>query len=166
MSTTKYIIQSLQNPNYCVGVRQASANQPVVLSFLQGAGSPLTQWYMDPNTGIISLVADPTLYIDVQGTVVQGSQLILSPYVPGRQSQSWNWLGNPPYISNNAAGNMVMDNSGSNIAPGNPILVWQQNNGQNQKWTELSVMATEHFLLRQTGESAGAKSATPAVAAS
>jgi|GEM_PF-2505161 len=154
--STKYIIQSLQNQNYCIGVRQASANQPLVLSYLQGAGSPLSQWYMDPNTGIITLVADPRLCIDVQGVVIQGSQLILSPYVPGRQSQNWNWLGNPPFISNNSAGNMVIDNSGGSITPGNPILVWSQNGGNNQKWTELSVAGVEAFQAQMKGEGSGA----------
>jgi hypothetical protein len=158
MSDTKYIIQSLQNQNYCIGVTQASARQPLILSFLQGAGSPLTQWFMDPNTGLMRLVADPNLCIDVQGTVVQGPQLILSTFVPGRQSQSWNWLGNPPYISNNAAGNMVIDNSGGSIRPGNPVLVWPQNGGQNQQWTELSVSALEDFHARLKSESAGSQS--------
>ena len=166
MSATKYIIQSLQNQNYCIGVRQASARQPLVLSFLQGAGSPNTQWYMDPNTGLITLVADPSLCIDVQGTVIQGSQLILSTYVPGRQSQSWNWLGNPPYVSNNAAGNMVIDNSGGNISPGNPILVWGQNSGTNQQWTELSVAGVEAFHTQMKSESAGAHSHSVSPAAS
>lgn len=137
---------------------QASARQPLILSFLQGAGSPLTQWYMDPNIGLTRLVADPNLCIDVQGTVVQGSQLILSTFVPGRQSQRWNWLGSPPYVSNNAAGNMVIDNSGGSISPGNPILVWPQHGGQNQQWTELSVPALEDFHARLKSESAGSQS--------
>lgn len=147
-----YIIQSQQNQNYCIGVTQASAHQPVILSFLQGAGGPLTQWQMDPTTGIISLVAEPSLVLDVQGTGGQGSQLILSYYVLGRASQTWNWLGNPPYISNNAYPSMVVDNGGANVSPGNPILLWGQNSGQNQKWTQLSVPAVEKFLSRVKAE--------------
>jgi len=58
MSGTKYIIQSLLNQNYCIGVTQAAARQPLVLSYLQGSGSLLTQWYMDPTTGHITLAAD------------------------------------------------------------------------------------------------------------
>ncbi|HET9621013.1 MAG TPA: RICIN domain-containing protein [Kofleriaceae bacterium] len=158
----KYIIQSQQNQNYCIGVTQAGPHQPVVLSFLQGAGSPLTQWHMDPNTGIISLVADPQLVLDVQGTGGQGSQLILSHYVLGRASQAWNWLGNPPLISNNAYPSMVVDNSGANVSPGNPVLLWGQNNQQNQRWTQLSVPDVEGFLARTKAEPAGTRVAPTA----
>jgi hypothetical protein len=158
MSQTKYIIQCQQNSNYCIGVTQPSAQQTVILSFLQGAGNPSTQWTMDPNTGLIRLAADPNLCLDVQGTVIQGSQLIISPYVLGRQSQAWNWLGNPPYISNNASGQMVIDNSGGDINPNNPILVWPQDGGANQKWTMLAVPAVEAFLSRLKTENAGSPS--------
>ncbi|OJT21058.1 hypothetical protein BO221_29725 [Archangium sp. Cb G35] len=146
----KYIIQSQQNTNYCFGVLQAAMNQPVVLSYIQGAANPLTQWIMDPNTGLIRLAANQDLYLDVQGTVTQGSQLILSSYIPGRLSQSWNWVGNPPFIANNANPGMVVDNSEDNVSPGNPILIWPQNGGQNQKWTLVSVATHEAFQSRLT----------------
>jgi hypothetical protein len=105
-------------------------------------------------SGTESLVADPTLCLDVQGTASQSSQLILSPHVLGRQSQAWNWLGNPPFIGNNASSGMVIDNAGGSISPGNPILVWPQSSGQNQQWTMLSVPAVEAFVTRLAAENA------------
>lgn len=136
---TAYIIQSAQNPNFCIGVTQASAGSLVVLSTLQGAGNTLTQWLLDPNTGHMQLAANPDLYLDWQGTSPSGSQLIVTDYVLGRTSQTWNWVGNPPYISNNAAFNYVIDNSGAQVTAGNPILLWPQNSAINQKWNRLAV---------------------------
>ena len=70
--STKYVIQFTANSNFCLGVTTASPGTPVVLSILQGAGSSLTQWYLDANTGLISLVGSPDpqnpLYLDFQGT--------------------------------------------------------------------------------------------------
>lgn len=142
MSTT-YVLQLQSNPNYCIGVQAASSGSPVVLSYLQGAGSKLTQWILDPNTLLITSAAAPSLCLDVKGTVTQGSQLIITDIVLGRQSQQWNWVGNPPYISNIAASNMVIDNSGGNNSQGNPILIWGQNGGTNQQWLRTSVQFVE-----------------------
>jgi len=145
---TKYVLISNQNTNLCIGATQASAGSLVTLTLLGGGTNPLSQWYLDANTGHITLVANPDLYLDVQGIVTQGSQLIVADFVLGRQSQSWNWLGNPPQINNNASPNMVVDNSGGNPNPGNPILIWQANGGVNQKWTKLAVPTYEKIHMK------------------
>ena len=139
--TTAYILQSQQNTNFCVGVTSVAAGSNVALLTLSGAGGTTSQWSMDPNTGYIQLIADPSLYLDVQGTGANPWQLIVSNFVIGRVSQKWNWVGNPPFISNQAYPTMVIDNSGGNVTAGNPILLWSLNNGQNQKWSKLAVPA-------------------------
>lgn len=139
MST--YILQSLQNTNLCIGVASVSAGALVTLQTLSGIGGKSSQWQMDQNTGYITLAADPSLCLDVQGFNGQQGQLIVAKLVLGRDSQRWNWVGSPPYISNQAYPSMVIDNSGGNANPGNPVLIWPLNYGQNQKWAALSVPA-------------------------
>ena len=136
-----YIIQLVANRGYCLGVQQASPGSNVTLSNLQGVGSKTTQWELDPNSGLITLAADHTLCLDIQGNAPgNGVQLIVATFVLGRPTQSWNWVGSPPSITNNGAQDFCVDNSAGNVAPGNKIQLWQQNDGNaNQQWTELSV---------------------------
>lgn len=136
---TAYVIQSLQNTGLCVGTTSTAAGSLVTLQVLSGVGGQLSQWLMDPNSGYIKLAADPSKCLDVQGFTGQQGQVIIADLVLGRTSQLWNWVGNPPRISNVEYPTMVLDNSGGNANPGNPILIWPSNGGQNQKWSSLSV---------------------------
>ena len=136
---TAYVIQSLQNTNLCIGASSTAAGSLVTLQVLSGVGGTLSQWNMDPNSGYITLAADTSKCLDVQGYDGQQGQVIIADLVLGRTSQKWNWVGSPPYISNVAYPNMVIDNSGGSAQPGNPILIWPLNGGQNQKWASLAV---------------------------
>jgi hypothetical protein len=140
---TAYILQSLQNTNLCIGVTSTAPGTFVTLKTLSGAGDKLSQWSMDPNTGVISLASDPTLCLDVQGYDGKQGQVIIATWVIGRTSQQWNWLGAPPTISNVQYPNMVLDNANNTVAPGNAILIWPLNGGTNQKWSKLAVPALE-----------------------
>lgn len=137
--TTSYVIQSLQNTGLCIGVNNVAAGSLVTLQVLAGIGGTTSQWEMDPNTGYISLTADPTLVLDVQGFNGQQGQLIVNTMTLGKTSQKWNWVGRAPNIGNVAYPTMVIDNSGGNAQPGNPILIWPFNGGQNQSWSSLAV---------------------------
>lgn len=149
---TKYVIQFNTNPNFCLGVTAASPGNPVVLSILQGAGSPLTQWYIDPNTGTITLVGSPDpnnpLYLDFQGTSPsKGNAIIVANFVLGRTFQKWNWVGNPPYVMNIGAPTFCIDDSGGGTQPGNKIQIWTQQSGNtNQQWQFLAVPVLESAL--------------------
>lgn len=157
---TAYVIQSSQNTNLCIGATSTAAGSLVTLQLLSGTGGKLAQWNMDPNTGYITLAADSTKCLDIQGFSGQQGQLIIADLVLGRPSQIWNWVGSPPYISSSAYSSMVVDNSGANANPGNPILVWPLNGGQNQKWSALSVPTLS--LLQQANAHV---SGSPALAA-
>lgn len=152
---TAYVIQSLQNTNLCIGASSTAAGSLVTLQILSGVGGKLSQWNMDPNSGYITLAADPTKCLDVQGYNGQQGQVIIADLVLGRTSQLWNWVGNPPCIANVAYPNMVLDNSGGNASPGNPILIWPLNGGLNQKWSSLAVPVLS-MLQKSTAHSAGA----------
>lgn len=136
---TSYVIQSLQNTNLCIGATSTAAGSLVTLQTLSGIGGKLSQWVMDPTTGYILLAADQTKCLDVQGYDGQQGQVIIANAVLGRTSQLWNWVGSPPQISNVAYPTMVIDNSGGQAVPGNPILIWPANGGQNQNWSCLAV---------------------------
>ncbi|MEX3954118.1 RICIN domain-containing protein [Paraburkholderia sp. EG287A] len=136
---TAYVIQSLQNSNLCIGATSAAAGSLVTLQELAGIGGKLSQWNMDPNSGYITLAADPTKCLDIQGFDGQKGQVIVADLVLGRNSQLWNWVGRPPYISNVEYPTMVLDNSGGITVPGNPVLIWPYNGGKNQEWSSLPV---------------------------
>jgi hypothetical protein len=150
--STKYVIQFTTNPNFCLGVTSAAPGSPVVLSILQGAGSKLTQWELDANTGLISLVGSPDpqnpLYLDFQGTSPSnGSTVIVSALVLGRTFQKWNWVGNPPYVMNLGAPTYCVDDNSGGTQPGNKIQIWSQQNGNtNQQWQFLAVPVLEQAL--------------------
>lgn len=150
--STKYVLQFGTNTNFCLGVTTASPGTPVVLSILQGAGSPLTQWYIDPNSGTISLVGSPDpknpLYLDFQGTSASnGNAIIVSSLVLGRTFQKWNWVGNPPYVMNLGAPTYCIDDSNGGTQPGTRIQIWNQQNGNtNQQWQFLAVPVMEEAL--------------------
>jgi len=150
MTTTAYVLQSLQNTNLCIGTTSGSAGSLVTLQVLSGIGDTLSQWLMDPNTGYIQLAADPNLVLDVQGFNGQQGQIIVSAINLGRTSQKWNWVGRAPNISNVMYPTMVVDNSGGDASPGNPILIWPFNGGQNQSWSALSVPSM-HLLNAAEG---------------
>jgi len=141
INMTAYVIQSLQNTGLCIGTTSTAAGSLVTLQVLAGVGAQLSQWNMDPNSGYITLAADPTKCLDVQGYDGQQGQVIIADLVLGRTSQLWNWVGRPPSISNVEYPTMVLDNSGGHATPGNPILIWPYNGGQNQKWSSLAVPA-------------------------
>ncbi|WCM87649.1 RICIN domain-containing protein [Acidovorax sp. NCPPB 3576] len=143
---TAYVIQSLQNTNLCIGVANVAAGSLVTLNVLSGVGGKNSQWNMDPNSGFITLAADPSLCLDVQGYDGQQGQVIVANLVLGRTSQQWNWVGRAPTISNVQYPQMVLDNANNNASPGNPILIWPYNGGQNQKWSSLSVPALSKML--------------------
>ncbi|KKO61998.1 Ricin-type beta-trefoil lectin domain protein [Janthinobacterium sp. KBS0711] len=143
---TAYVIQSLQNTNLCIGVTSAAAGSLVTLQVLSGVGGTTSQWNMDPNTGYITLAANPSLCLDVQGYDGQQGQVIVSTMTLGRTSQLWNWVGRAPNISNVQYPQMVLDNANNNASPGNAILVWPYNGGQNQKWSCLAVPALKAML--------------------
>ena len=140
---TKYVIQWRDDPSFCVGVSQVSSGSPVVLTLLQGAGSPTTQWYMDANTGLITSVADPSLCLDISG-VDPGNHtpIIVANIVLGRQYQSWNWVGSPGRIMNNGALNFYVDNKDCSRSPGNPIILYDSG-GKCQWWRILAVPTLE-----------------------
>ncbi len=144
--TTTYVIQSLQNTGLCVGVTSMAAGSLVTLQTLSGAGNKNSQWLMDPNTGTIALASNPDLVLDVQGYDGKQGQVIVANMVLGRTSQTWNWVGSPPNISNNQYPQMVLDNSGGVVQPGNPVLIWPTNGGTNQKWSCLAVPALQRSL--------------------
>ncbi|BFO57450.1 MULTISPECIES: ricin-type beta-trefoil lectin domain protein [Comamonadaceae] len=143
---TTYVIQSLQNTSLCIGVTSAAAGSLVTLQTLSGVGNKNSQWTMDPNSGVIALATDSNLVLDIQGYDGQKGQVIVANYVLGRSSQTWNWVGSPPNISNNQYPQMVLDNSQGTAAPGNPILIWPNNGGTNQKWSCLAVPALQRSL--------------------
>ncbi|HYU34578.1 MAG TPA: RICIN domain-containing protein [Thermoanaerobaculia bacterium] len=148
---TAYVIQFSANTNFCLGVTAANPGAQVTLSLLQGAGTPLTQWYIDPNSGTITLAAsnpDSPLYLDFQGsTPSNGVPLIVSSFVLGRNSQRWNWLGNPPYVMNQGAPSYCIDDSNGGTQPGNRVQIWTQQNGNtNQQWQFLAVPVLEAAL--------------------
>jgi hypothetical protein len=150
--STKYVIQLSANTNLCLGVTQANPGSPVVLSLLQGAGSPLTQWYIDPNSGTIQLAgspADSPLYLDVQGTNPSNdTPLMVSSFTLGRTTQRWNWLGNPPYVMNQGAPTFCIDSAGAQT--GTKVILYSQQNGNpNQQWQLLAVPVLEHALATQ-----------------
>ena len=138
---TNYILQFIANRGFCLGVQQASPGSNVILSNLQGVGNKTTQWELDPNSGVISLAADPSLCLDIQGNApADGVPLIVAEPVLGRLTQIWNWVGSPPFIMNIGAPNFCVDNNNGGTAPGNRIQLWGQGNGNtNQQWTKLSV---------------------------
>jgi hypothetical protein len=140
---TKYVIQWRDDPSFCIGVSQVSSGSPVVLTLLQGAGSPTTQWYMDANTGFITSVADPSLCLDING-VNPGNHtpLIVANIVLGRPYQSWNWVGSPGRIMNNGALNFYVDNKDCKRSAGNPIILYDVG-GQCQWWRILAVPTLE-----------------------
>lgn len=146
-STTAYVIQSGQNPDFCVGVTSATAGTLVTLKLLSGVGDELSQWNMDPDSGYITLASNPELCLDVQGYNGNQGQVVIDNIVLGRGSQKWNWVGSPPNISNLLYPTMVIDNSGGNVVPGNAVLVWPLNGGQNQKWSLQPIPAQS--LLQQ-----------------
>lgn len=154
---TAYVLQSNQNTSLCIAVTQAAAGTPVTLQVLAGVGGKTSQWNLDPNSGYITLAADPTLCLDVQGYDGQKGQVIVANLVLGRASQQWNWVGMAPYIANVMYPNMVLDNAGATIAPGNPILIWPLNNGQNQKWSRYSVPMLENAKSDTSGFSGSPK---------
>lgn len=150
---TSYIIQFVnpnQNPpapvNYCIGVNSGVQNAPVFLSLLQGAGSPNTQWILDPNAGSIILASTygspMPLYLTIPGTApVQSAQLILAPFVLGSVLQSWNWLGAGQRITSNAPpGTFCVDNNACNLTANNPIIIYP-NSGKCQTWQFVPVPA-------------------------
>ena len=150
-AATKYVIQFSANTNFCLGVTAANPGAQVTLTLLQGAGTPLTQWYIDPNSGYITLAgADPSspLYLDFQGaTPSNGVPLIVSSFALGRNSQRWNWIGNPPYVMNVGAPNYCIDDSNGGTQPGNRVQIWTQQNGNtNQQWQFLAVPVLEASL--------------------
>jgi hypothetical protein len=143
--STKCVLVLNANTNFCLGVTQATPGSRVVLSFLQGAGSPLTQWDVDSNTGMISLVGSPDpsnpLYLDFQGTSPSGgTPIIVASFSLGRTSQKWNWVGNPPYVMNLGAPTFCIDNNHDRAVAGNSIEIWPQTTGNTaQQWQFLAV---------------------------
>jgi hypothetical protein len=155
---TAYVIQSLQNTNLCIGTTSTAAGSLVALQVLAGVGDQMTQWNMDPNSGHITLLADSSKCLDVQGYDGQQGQVIIADIVLGRTSQMWNWVGRPPGISNVAYPTMVIDNSGGHASPGNPVLIWPYNGGQNQKWSSLAV-PTLAMIQKGDGHMSGSPTA-------
>lgn len=154
MSSTSYIIQWQQNPSYCIGIQQAVANQPVLLTLLQGAGSPTTRWNMDPNTGLITSAADPNLCLDIRGVSPANlTPLIVANPVLGRPYQSWNWLGSPGRIMNNGAPNFYVDDQGCSTTPGNPIILYDSSGGC-QWWNVIPVTTLQFVALAEKAEAA------------
>jgi hypothetical protein len=147
--STKYIIALNTNPSICLGVTTASPGTPVVLSLLQGAGSSLTQWYIDPNSGTIRLAGSAEsnpLYLDFQGiSPANNNGLIINSLVPGRAFQHWNWVGNPPYVMNVGAPNFCIDDTAS-TQPGTQVVLFQLSNNINQQWHFVAVPVLEGAL--------------------
>jgi hypothetical protein len=146
-----YVIQLLGDRNLCLGVESAAANSTVKLMQLAGAGNPNTQWNMDANTGLITLVADKNMYLDIQGTdLSNGTAIIIANYVLGRPTQSWNWVGNPNFILNNGGPTFCVDAT-STWTVGADTHMWSQSqNNQNQKWSILSVPAMQAAMEMAT----------------
>ncbi len=139
----RYVIQWQADPSYCIGIQQVSAGSPAVLTLLQGAGSPTTQWEMDPVTGNIRSVADTTLYLTIQGVNPSNdTPLVVANFVLGNPYQSWNWVGSPGRIMNNGALNFYVDNTRCARTPGNPIILYDSTGGC-QSWKILAVPSLE-----------------------
>ena len=144
---TKYIIQWQTDPQFCIGVTAVAAGANVTLSTLAGAGNPLTQWTMDPNTGIITLAVstENPLVLDISGNYIgNGTPLVLASYVIGRPQQQWNWVGTPRAIMSLGQAGMCVDNSAGHHNPGNQITFYAYQAGNtNQTWSFLPVPALE-----------------------
>lgn len=129
-----YVIQFIKDGqpiDRCIGVNAIQAGAPVVLSLL--GASDHTVFHMDPNTGYISSVKDPSLCIDIQAPAGSGSQLVLSKKVIGKTTQRWNWLGAPPRIFNVGLPTLCIDDYGNGTNPGNKIIAYDQSGGA-QSW--------------------------------
>ena len=103
--------------------------------------------HRNSNSGLITLAADPTLCLDIQGNAPgNGVGLVVATFVLGRPYQRWNWVGSPPYIMNNGALGLCVDNANGNMSPGNKIQLWQLENGDtNQQWTELAAIMLKNL---------------------
>jgi len=160
MSTPSYIIQFINQgtpTNFCLGASSTASGAPAVLSLLQGAGGPNTQWNLDQSSGLIMLASTAgsamPLYLTIPGTgIVQGAQLIIAPFVIGSLLQSWNWIGSAQRIYSNAPpSTYAVDNSGCVTSPGNKIIIYP-NTGACQQWQFVQVPALAHALEAAAAE--------------
>ncbi|MEA2664713.1 MAG: hypothetical protein QOI11_1657 [Candidatus Eremiobacteraeota bacterium] len=145
---SKYVIQLKKNPNYCLGVSTLAAGAAVQLTLLRGAGDLMTQWIADPNTGVLTLAASlpgDELVLDYEGTSASnGTKLMINPLVFLRPSQTWNWVGNMPYIMSGGAPAYAIDDPNGSSTPGTTVQLWTQKTGEtNQQWTLLAVSSLE-----------------------
>jgi hypothetical protein len=152
--STSYIIQFINQgtpTQFCLGASSAASNAPVVLSLLAGAGSPTTQWNLDPNSGLIQLASTAgsplPLYLTIPGTsIVQGAQLLIAPFLLGSQMQSWNWVGSAPRIVSNAPpATFCVDNNNCTMSAGNKVMIYP-NSGVCQTWQFIAVPVMAHAL--------------------
>jgi hypothetical protein len=131
MSANEYIIQCYDIPDCCVGVNWDVRGAPLTICS-PGDGDALTRWLFDPETGHIALSASPDLFLNFPSFIPsEGLPLVL-----GAKSQSWNWAGNPPFISF-GDGPGVID--GGNLVFGQQIRIQHQNGKPSQAWRLLPV---------------------------
>ena len=138
MASQTYIIQLNDNTNLCVGVDEIANGAPLKLKLLNGGMDHTVQWVFNDD-GTICSAGNANLCIGPQGVDITEGKAVLSGVVPGRGSQQWNWVGNPPYISNVQQSGLVLDNGNDVVSAGNPILIWNMHSGDNQQWTMLTV---------------------------
>lgn len=138
MASQTYIIQLNDNPNLCVGVGEIANGAPLQLKLLGGGMDHTIQWVFNDN-GTICSAGNANLCIGPQGVDISEGPAVLSTIVFGRGAQQWNWVGNPPYVSNVQQSALVLDNDGGVVSAGNPVLIWNMHSGDNQQWTLLTV---------------------------
>jgi hypothetical protein len=135
-----YVIRLNVKPTLCLGVTSMTAGAKVMLTLLQGNGNKYNQWEIDPNSGVIALAADPQFVMDVAGSDPQDrTPIVLNLEAPDRPFQSWNWLSDRPFIHNNGAPKLVIDDTGNHVE-NTGVYVFQKVAGNvNQQFTFVSV---------------------------
>lgn len=139
MASETYYIQLTQNPNLCIGAQQIASGAQLELKLLSESDLS-TQWTLCDNGNIVS-AGNPDLCIDAQGINSNQGTAYLTMVAPGRLSQRWNWVGQPPYITNDMYPTLVLDNANDNPVVGNQVYIWQMHSGENQQWTLLTLDA-------------------------
>jgi len=155
--STKYVIQftgkvsSPQATSFCLGVTSPGINAPVVLSNLGFTAN--TEWTVDPVTGYITSVADPSLVLSFSGTSPSnGTPLVLQQPLPGSLNQQWNWSGNAPRIVSGSFPTYAIDDDGCTQTAGTPLQMYNTS-GQCQGWRLITV-AQAQALAKSASQSA------------
>ncbi len=133
----RYLIKSIQNPGFCLGVQSDPAEgSPIVLAVI---GARYTAWLLDEEEQTISLADAPHFKLSVPGPGPANTvQLCLLPLLSDSQNQQWDWISQSPFIvTTTEIGGLwyVVDNRNGTVAQGNPIQAYQQLPGDaNQAW--------------------------------